>query len=35
MMPEAGRKDDALFKLMESVRGESGLTVLFQASFEL
>lgn len=33
MMPEAGRKDDA--QLMESVRGESGLTVLFQASFEL
>ncbi|MBP1157524.1 MULTISPECIES: UV DNA damage repair endonuclease UvsE [unclassified Paenibacillus] len=35
VMLEAKRKDDALFELMKSVRRESGVTVLSQASFEL
>lgn len=35
VMLEAKRKDDALFKLMKSVKEESGVTVLSQASFEL
>ncbi|CAG7634800.1 UV DNA damage endonuclease [Paenibacillus solanacearum] len=35
MMLEAKRKDDALLQLMEAIRGESGVTVLTQASFEI
>ncbi|WP_284643763.1 UV DNA damage repair endonuclease UvsE [Paenibacillus silviterrae] len=35
MMLEAKKKDEALFKLMEDLQGEQGVTVLTQASFEL